>query len=371
MAMMSPLEWQQWAQGAQRGQQSSLSRLLPYLQAQAQQQAYQGGGTEGLLQGGFFPQAQQASAAQANQSVGPYREALARKADAEAGLTGVEANVIRGLTGGGTGGGAPGGGGRTGLGQIDQLITLYNTLGRTTEGLRAQRKSVGLRQAFSQPGDYFTKVEFLERNAPDLLPDFVKAAGGPSEESMRGLGNRRAAQIGDMRKITAGAEALSGIDLTKENAAGWEFAMAIIMNQILQPQSAVLIGEAAAMAEGLQGQLQRGREELERIGDATSPEALRVVTELRNNALKLAELKAGSYLRDVEGWENENERWRIRPGSRGQVMPGKSVIGRLRKLSEGSGAPAVNIPAGLNGEQWGRLSPDEQAEFRELSERAE
>lgn len=77
MAMMSPLEWQRWAQGARANQSNALSRLLPILQAQAAQQAYQQGGTGGLLGGGFFPQAAQAGQATLSEATAPYRAAQA------------------------------------------------------------------------------------------------------------------------------------------------------------------------------------------------------------------------------------------------------------------------------------------------------
>lgn len=346
-----------------RGANAALDSVAPALQFQAAQQAYQQGGVGGLLEAGMFPQANQAGSAAAGAATAGLRQQQGR-------LAGTEADVLGSFLGGGpasAGAGAVagtgGGGALQDIGSLDQAIAMYNALGRTTEGLRGMRKPVALRGAFQQ-GDYFGGIEYLERRAPEFIPDYVKSSGGPNPESVRALGTRRGRVIDGLRELGGATAVIENVKVDPNNAKGWIYPFTIAVNKLLQ-EGAVLEGEARVVAEGQMALMEDLLIQAETLTDTDSEKAAVILGRLREMGLQLAEIKQRYTLDTTEGWNEEDERYRLRETERGQVHPGEAVRRKSREFLDRRDR-AAQAPTGGVRDPGDMTAEERAAEIAEL-----
>lgn len=208
--------------------------------------------------------------------------------------------------------------------------------------------SAGLNQlSASRKADAEVKREerLLGMNFPELMSYYeatdpskaktlaeLKGVGGLSEEDVRGLANRRAKIETSFDELFRAARAANTGDPSMPE---WGQALTILYNKVLQPNSAVLQGEAEATARSLMSLFEELGMVKEGVFNARSPlniDGRKRILGLINDLTKTA---FSDYANRHQKWQTLNESMGIRGARDIYSRPGAEMLEDNRTFVEG------------------------------------
>lgn len=298
---------------------------------------------QAILQSGGADALQAFRASQQNMAAGRYADAQARAVDANVAMDQRKSDAIWG--GGGVGGAsvAPRGAG----GVI--MATALASEDPTKIASAADR--IALQQASAMP--FERGQEFLMQRNPELVDTYRKSQGYPAGEDVRGLVNERRKSIENLDSIMRSATILEDVDVNESNAGAWEYPINVIINKILQPESAVLLGEAAAITQGMASRAQLFQQEIKRLTEETGSIPWDKIKELQGMALDLAATVAEYELDKTSGWSRQEDALGLRAPERARTQISDSLrdrtssfLDRRRNTKASKPAPPQPLPSG-------------------------
>ena len=239
-----------------------------------------------------------------------------------------------------------------GFAQIEQQIRTSKAAGQSAramdpldlEILRSEGTEGMFRQAGARKADAEVKqLESLSGMSRDQLLDHYTrfdppkakvlaemwGEAGLSEEDVRHLAGKRSDVTKTFDTLFRAVRAANTADV---NSPEWGQALTILMNQVLQPNSAVLEGEAKATAAALQSALEQAGAMVEGTFNPQSPlgpEGRKRVMSIIND---LARTAHSDYSERHDSWKSMNADMKIQGAKDLFSRPGYEMLDSLDKL---------------------------------------